>query len=110
MLAAAEGCAVPDPLDRMFGPDGRTIREEIATYPPEQREAFALTQRRCTKCHSLDEVFAAHLPEGMWRSQVRKMVRKPGAGIPETDADRIASFLESFSDRRRAAIEAGKPR
>ena len=100
-FTAAAGCTLTAPLDRTFGPGGRTIREEIATWPPERREEFSLLRVRCTKCHTLNEPFAAHVPKGGWRSQIRKMQREPGAAIPDADAKRIASFLEYFADRRR---------
>ena len=87
-------------LDSVFGPDGRTIRQEIETFPPEQKGAFALMQKRCTKCHTLDEPFSARLAAGSWRSQVRKMETKPGAGISPPEADVIAAFMEYFSRRR----------
>lgn len=96
------GCSLQDPLDEAFGPDGRTIREEIASFPQDKRDAFAVVQRRCTRCHTLNNVFASHLPRGGWRSQVRTMALKPGAAIPDEDAERIQDFLEYFYDRRRA--------
>ena len=94
-------CAMSDPLDRTFGPQGRTIREAIADFPSEQRDTFELVRRRCTRCHTLNEPFAAHVPAGGWRAQVRKMARKPGAAIPPADAEKIAAFLEFFFERRR---------
>lgn len=87
-------------LDRPFGPDGRTIRQEIATYPPDQRAAFALMERRCTACHTLNEPFGAHVPAGSWRAIVRKMARQPGAAIPSPDQEKIAAFMEYYFERR----------
>ena len=54
-LFIVAGCAAGSLIDKPFGPDGRTIRQEIATYPAEQRAAFALAERRCTQCHTLNE-------------------------------------------------------
>jgi len=101
VLLAAAGCAASDPMDEPFGPDGRSLREEIATYPEEQRQAFALLERRCTRCHTLNKPFAAHVPAGSWGGVVRRMARRPGAAIPPADAERIAAFLEYLADRRR---------
>lgn len=94
-------CALQDPLDQAFGPDGRTLREEIAAFPEEQRSAFAAVERRCATCHTLNEPFAAHIPAGGWRAVVGTMQRKPGAAIPDADAERIASFFEYLDGRRR---------
>lgn len=102
LLLTLGGCA-GSVLDEVFGADGRTLRQEIATFPAEHREGFALAEQRCGRCHSLDVPFAAHVPEGSWRSVVRTMQRRPGAVIPDADADRIASFFEYLDGRRRAA-------
>lgn len=103
LLFLATSCAAGSLIDRPFGPDGRTIRQEIQTYPAEQRAAFALAERRCTQCHTLNEPFAAHVPPGGWRAVVRKMARQPGAAIPSADQEKIAAFFEYFFDRRAAA-------
>lgn len=103
-LALAASCAI-DPLDRAFGPSGRTIREAIGTFPPEQQRAFEVVQRRCTKCHTLNKPFAAHVEAGTWRSIVRRMSREPGAGIPPEEHEVIAGFLEYFHGTLRAGEE-----
>lgn len=100
-LILAAGCAAGSLLDRP-GADGRTLRQEIATYPAEYRAGFALAERRCTQCHSLNEPFASHVPAGGWTALVRKMAREPGAAIPSEDQKQIAAFFEYFFERRAA--------
>src|SRR5687767_2034490 len=95
LLGVVAGCAAAGLLDRPNA-DGRTIRQEIETYPAEQRAAFALAERRCTQCHSLNEPFAAHVAPGGWAAVVRKMAREPGAAIPAADQKKIAEFFEYF--------------
>jgi len=102
LLAGLSSCGTHDVLNDAFGPDGRTIRQMIATFPAEQQIAFEIMEQRCTKCHTLNEPFAAHVPAGTWRSEVHKMTRKAGAGIPEADEVRIAAFLEYYGEQRRA--------
>lgn len=92
-------CAAGSLLDRP-GADGRTLRQEIETYPAEHRAAFALAERRCTQCHTLNEPFGAHIPKGGWRTLVRKMAREPGAAIQTGDQEQIAKFFEYFFDRQ----------
>jgi hypothetical protein len=101
VLLLVFGCAAGSLLDRP-GADGRTLRMEIESYPAEQRAAFALAERRCTQCHSLNEPFAAHVAPGGWRAVVRKMARQPGAAIPAADQEKIAGFFEYFFERRAA--------
>ena len=100
ILLIVVGCAAGSVLDQPFGPDGRTLRQEIQTYPQDKREAFALAERRCTPCHSLNEPFSAHVAPGGWRAVVRKMSRQPGAVIPAADQEKIADFFEYFFKRR----------
>lgn len=100
-LLVVFGCAAGSILDRPAA-DGRTLRMEIETYPAEHRAAFALAERRCTQCHSLNEPFAAHVSPGGWRAVVRKMARQPGAAIPVADQEKIAAFFEYFFQRQAA--------
>ena len=99
LILLAAGCAAGSLLDRPDA-DGRTIRQEIETYPAEHRAGFALAERRCTQCHSLNDPFASHIPPGGWSSLVRKMARQPGAAIPSADQEKIAKFFEYFFERR----------
>ena len=96
-------CATTDPLNRIFGTDGRTLRETIATFPEEKQKGFELMRVRCTKCHTLNVPFSAHLPRGAWRAQVRVMSKRPGAGIPPGDLEPITDFLEHLFEARRKA-------
>src|SRR5262245_20135086 len=99
----AAGCAETDVLNEAFGPSGRTLRETIGTFPPEQQDAFALMERKCSRCHSLNVPLAARFSRAAWGGQVRKMVRKPGSGIQPEEGDRIASFLEYLEEQRRTS-------
>lgn len=101
-LLLLAGCAETDVLNEAFGPSGETLREHIATFPPEQREGFALMERRCVRCHSLNVPLSSRFSRGAWSGEVRTMMRKPGAGIPEADAERIAVFLEYLEEQRRS--------
>ena len=99
LLLLVASCAAGNLLDRPNA-DGRTLRQEIGTYPAEQRAAFALAERRCTQCHTLNEPFAAHVAPGGWSAVVRKMARQPGAAIPAEDQKKIAAFFEYFFERQ----------
>ena len=94
------GCAAGNVLDQPFGPDGATIRQTIATFPENQKAAFAIVERRCTPCHTLNEPFSSHVSAGAWMSVVRKMARQPCALIPRDEHEKIAGFFEYFFKRR----------
>lgn len=101
LLLELGSCAGPSALDEAFGPSGQTLREWIEAGPAEQREAFALTERRCSRCHTLNVPFSSRFSRGTWSLQVRKMARKPGAGIPDEEIERIAAFFEHIEEERR---------
>ena len=108
-VLVALGCATGSLIDQPFGPDGKTIRQEIQTYPAEMKSAFALAERRCTQCHTINEPFAAHVAPGGWRAVVRKMARQPGAAIPAADQEKIAGFFEYYFERRAEESRRRKP-
>jgi hypothetical protein len=108
LVLLAAGCAEHEVLDEAFGPSNQTLRERIETFPPEQREAFALMQRRCTRCHTLNVPLSSRFSAGVWSGEVRKMVRKPGSAIPEDDGNRIAAFMEYLEQQRRVDRERQK--
>ena len=55
----------------------------------------ALTQKRCSRCHNLDQVIGARKDARGWLATVNNMRVLPGSGISETDAKIILSYLVS---------------
>jgi mono/diheme cytochrome c family protein len=58
-------------------------------------QASDLMQKRCSKCHNLDRVVGARKDARGWVATVSRMRSMPGAGISETDAQTIVSWLAS---------------
>jgi ferredoxin-NADP reductase/mono/diheme cytochrome c family protein len=58
-------------------------------------QASDLMQKRCSKCHNLDRVVGARKDARGWLATVSRMRSIPGAGISETDAQTIVSWLAS---------------
>jgi len=58
-------------------------------------QASDLMQKRCAKCHNLDRVVGARKAAQGWLATVSRMRSMPGAGISETDAQTIVSWLAS---------------
>jgi ferredoxin-NADP reductase len=52
-----------------------------------------LTQKRCSRCHNLDRVVGARKDAQAWLETVNRMRALPGAGISESDAKTILSYL-----------------
>jgi ferredoxin-NADP reductase len=52
-----------------------------------------LMQKRCAKCHNLDRVVGARKDARGWAATVDRMRALPGAGISESEAEAIVSYL-----------------
>jgi hypothetical protein len=78
------------------GPD----RIDVSDYPADQRERYEIFAVKCSKCHSLARPINARLTPDEWRGYVKKMARRPGSGINDEAAQRIAEFLGYYSARR----------
>jgi ferredoxin-NADP reductase len=57
--------------------------------------ASELMQRRCSKCHNLDRVVGARKDAQGWLATMARMQKMPGAGITDSDAQTIVSWLVS---------------
>jgi len=66
--------------------------------------ACQLTERRCSRCHSLDVVLAARVdtPDD-WKTYVRRMRRRPGSGILAEDEPILVRCLVHHSFGSKAA-------
>jgi hypothetical protein len=69
-----------------------------AHVPPvtiDLNQASDLMQKRCSKCHNLDRAVGARKDAQGWLATVNRMRAMPAAGISETDAQTIVSYLAS---------------
>jgi ferredoxin-NADP reductase len=69
-----------------------------ARVPPvtiDLNQASDLMQKRCSKCHNLDRVVGARKDPQGWLATVDRMRARPDAGISESDARLIVSYLAS---------------
>jgi ferredoxin-NADP reductase len=81
----------------------RTSRIEQVSIDPahipsaaiDLNQASDLMQRRCSKCHNLDRVVGARKDAQGWIDTVGRMRAMTGAGISETEARTIISYLVS---------------
>jgi ferredoxin-NADP reductase len=77
-------------------------REEVSLdpgrVPPvtiDLNRAADLMEKRCSKCHNLDRVVGVRKDAQGWLKTVDRMRARPDAGISETDARLIVSYLSS---------------
>jgi ferredoxin-NADP reductase/mono/diheme cytochrome c family protein len=79
------------------------VSPETANLPPvtiDLNLAAATMQKRCSKCHNLDRVFAARKDAHGWRATVERMRAQPSSGISETDVGTIVGYLSSQVTRK----------
>ena len=86
----------------------KTKALEDAADAPESREREAAVRQGaasfenyCTQCHDASRSTSQTRTLGKWRSTVRRMAKKSGADIPETEIEPIATYLAS----RTAAVD-----
>jgi len=93
LIASTAGpyLARPSKIERV------AINPEVQAQPVEidMNVASDLMQKRCSKCHNLDRVVGARKDAHGWMRTVERMKAMPGAGIPDTDAQMIVSYLVS---------------
>ena len=90
-LAIAVGWAWACGLPRPAPPN---LLEGFPASPPEIRSACDLTQKKCTRCHTIDRVRLVHVSSpAQWGAYVARMRRQAGSGISPADGDVILRCL-----------------
>jgi hypothetical protein len=80
-----------------------TLLSDAPPAPPEIREACAIAETKCTRCHSLDRVLVARAESPHdWESRVDRMRLFPASGISPTEGSVIVRCLvfRSFGGAR----------
>src|SRR5579863_3780176 len=72
-----------------------SINQGVQAQPVaiDMNEASDLMQKRCSKCHNLDLVVVARKDAHGCMRTVERLTAMPGAGISDTDAHMIVSYL-----------------
>ena len=91
MLFSAEPADKPDPRDS--GPD----KIDVSGYPAAQKQQYAVYAAKCSKCHPLARSVNARFNSTDWKRYMKRMIRRPNAGISEDQAAQIYEFLKFYS-------------
>lgn len=75
------------PFSQGFG-QAREDREKLPYKPPK-----FLYEEKCSKCHTLERVFAEPKTEGEWQACVSRMMKKSKFWITKEDAERIVDEI-----------------
>jgi hypothetical protein len=90
-IAAEPGKAPPDPRDS--GPG----QVDVSAYPPEQQRRYAIFERKCSKCHPAARPINSRFNASEWKRYMKRMIRRPNAGVTDDQADEIYEFLKYYS-------------
>ena len=92
LLAAAVGVAV---VAACAGEQLALVSaSDRARTPPSVRDACALAEQKCSRCHDLERIQLAHHALVDWPVYVDRMRRLPGSGITPGDASVILRCLD----------------
>ena len=91
ILAAEPEQAPPDPRDS--GPD----KIDVSGYPPEQQKRYPVFEKKCAKCHPVARAINSRFNASEWKRYMKRMIRRPNAGVTDEQADDIYEFLKFYS-------------
>jgi hypothetical protein len=95
-LVALLVSAAPTPQDkdpRDSGPG--TI--DVSKYPAQQQKNYDVFAAKCAKCHPLARSVNARFSAADWKRYMKRMIRRPNAGINDDQATLIYEFLKYYS-------------
>jgi hypothetical protein len=90
-LAAEPEKAPPDPRDS--GPD----KIDVSGYPPEQQKRYVIFEKKCAKCHPVARAINSRFNASEWKRYMKRMIRRPNAGVTDDQADEIYEFLKFYA-------------
>lgn len=77
------------------GPD--TI--DVSSYPPEQKARYPLFRQKCSKCHAIARLVNSRFTAPEWKRYMKRMVRRPNAGVTDDQAENLFEFLKFYSSK-----------
>ncbi len=92
-LAAEPEQAPPDPRDS--GPD----KIDVSSYPPEQQKRYPVFEKKCAKCHPVARAINSRFNASEWKRYMKRMIRRPNAGVTDEQADEIYEFLKFYAQK-----------
>jgi hypothetical protein len=98
-VAALRFTLAQDPAAGTDARDSGPDRIDVSAYPPEQKVRYPLYQQKCGKCHPLARSVNARFTASEWKRYMKRMVRRPNAGITDEQAEDIFEFLKYYSSK-----------
>jgi hypothetical protein len=76
-----------------------TLVPNRAQTPPGIRDACAVAEHKCTKCHDLERIKVSKFTKPQWHMYIDRMRRQPNSGITEGDGVVILKCLVYISKK-----------
>jgi hypothetical protein len=73
---------------------------DVSSYPSEQKSRYPLFQQKCSKCHALGRSVNSRFTAAEWKRYMKRMVRRPNAGVTDEQAEDIFEFLKFYSSKQ----------
>jgi hypothetical protein len=86
-----------DPAQGRSGRDAGADRIDVSGYPAAQQRSYELFTAACAKCHPLARSVNARFSATDWKRYMKRVIRRPGSDISESQAAQIYDFLKYYS-------------
>jgi len=83
--------------------------EQSATLTVAPADDRRLLEKKCSRCHTIDRIFAERPDAAAWEHIVSRMKSFEPGWIDDDDAKRIVSYLTKFEPKRRESIAGDDP-
>ena len=73
---------------------------DVAKLPAAQKARYQRFEQKCSKCHSTSRAASAQFGLAEWKRYMKRMIRRPNAGITEAEGDEILEFLKFHAESK----------
>ena len=78
---------------------------DVSHYPDGVQQNYEVFSQKCTQCHKLSRpINSDYALPAEWERYIKRMMHKPGSGIPPGDGKKIFDFLVYDSSIRKKAM------
>ncbi len=74
-------------------------RIDVSGYPPEQQKRYPIFEKKCAKCHPVARAINSRFNASEWKRYMKRMIRRPNAGVTDEQADEIYEFLKFYAQK-----------
>jgi hypothetical protein len=99
-VAALKLTLAQDPAAGVDARDSGPSTIDVSGWPPEQKARYPLFQQKCAKCHAIARSVNSKFSAAEWKRYMKRMVRRPNAGVTDEQAEDIFEFLKYYASKQ----------